>query len=285
MQRLPGSVIVEGGSKVIKTSEPLAGKFLQRFHRIRIGKDKGGDQNLYWISKDETDAFDETTITLRKAYNDWSSPNERIYLVIGERGEEKDEITGPSEAEKEELREEESKKFQEFFGYKIMWSEVIPLLGTEPKDLHQTKEMWYEKVPSKFAAVKTYKYLINLKPTAKELDGSKFSKWVKQLPSVVDGKKIKQTDIDLIFAKSKPANERRLSLENFMGNAITNVAKMRYPWLETEGEGINNPAARQFIKEQVFHWEECAELVWMVCRNNLFIFSLYLCIYNTYIYI
>ena len=57
-----------------------------------------------------------------------------------------------------------------------------------------------------------------------------------------------------------------------MGNAITNVAKMRYPWLETEGEGINNPAARQFIKEQVFHWEECAELVWMVCRNNLFIF-------------
>ena len=101
----------------------------------------------------------------------------------------------------------------------------------------------------------------------------------------MDGKKIKQTDIDLIFAKSKPANERRLSLENFMGNAITNVAKMRYPWLETEGEGINNPAARQFIKEQVFHWEECAELVWMVCRNNLFIFSLYLRIYNTYIYI
>ena len=99
------------------------------------------------------------------------------------------------------MREEEAKKFQEFFGYKIMWSEVIPLLGTEPKDLHQTKEMWYEKVPSKFAAVKTYKYLINLKPAAKELDGSKFSKWVKQLPSVIDGKKIKQTDIDLIFAK------------------------------------------------------------------------------------
>ena len=79
---------------------------------------------------------------------------------------------------------------------------------------------------------------------AKELDGSKFSKWVKQLPSVIDGKKIKQTDIDLIFAKSKPASERRLSLENFMGNAITNVAKLRYPWLDTEGEGNESGAGQ-----------------------------------------
>ena len=53
-----------------------------------------------------------------------------------------------------------------------------------------------------------------------------------------------------------------------MGHAITNVAKLRYPWLDSEGDGINNPAAREFIKQQVFHWEECAELVWLVCNKE-----------------
>ena len=115
-----------------------------------------------------------------------------------------------------------------------------------------------------FAAKKTYEYLINLKPAAKELDGSKFSKWVKQLPNVIDGKKIKQTDVDLIFAKSKPASERKLSLENFVNNAIAKVAEIRYPWLESTGEGLESPCAREFMKKHVFLWNECAELVWMV---------------------
>ena len=263
MQRLPGSVAVEGGSKILKTTEPLAGTFLQRFNRIRIGKAKpdGNEDNLYWLSKDEADPFNETEISLAGPYNDWSNPNNRIYLVLGERGEEKEvEIV----VEKEELREDEAKKFSKFFNYKIYWRDVIPMLGEEPTDLHQTKELWYDKVPSAFAAKKTYEYLINLKPSAKELDGSKFSKWVKSLPDVVDGKKIKQTDIDLIFAKSKPASERKLSLENFMQSAICKVAELRYPWLESTGEGLDNPCAREFMKKQVFMWKECADLVWMV---------------------
>jgi hypothetical protein len=263
MQRLPGSIAVEGGSKVIKTTEVLAGALVQRFNRIRIGKAKanGDEGNLYWISKDEGDAFNETEITLRRPYNDWTNPNCRIYLVLGERGEEKEEEVV---VEKEELREEEAKRFQRFFGYKIYWRDVIPMLGEEPKDLHQTKEMWYENVPSLFAAKKTFEYLINLKPASKELDGSKFSKWVKQLPNVIDGKKIKQTDVDLIFAKSKPASERKLTLDNFMNNAIAKVAELRYPWLESTGEGLESPCSREFMKKHVFLWNECAELVWMV---------------------
>ena len=58
---------------------------------------KGDDQKLYWLSKDETDAFDESTLTLRRPYNDWSSPNERISgFGIEVR---QDEIDGPTEAE------------------------------------------------------------------------------------------------------------------------------------------------------------------------------------------
>merc|ERR1711871_821768 len=206
----------------------------------------------------------DTEISLASPYNDWSNPNNRIYLVLGERGEEKEEEIV---VEKEELREDEAKKFSKFFNYKIYWRDVIPTLGEEPKDLHQTKELWYDKVPSEFAAKKTYEYLINLKSSSKELDGSKFSKWVKSLPDVVDGKKIKQTDIDLIFAKSKPASERKLSLANFLQNAICKVAELRYPWLESTGEGLESPCAREFMKKQVFMWKECADLVWMEARR------------------
>ena len=72
------------------------------------------------------------------------------------------------------IAEQQIQKSESFFGYTIMWADVIPMLGTEPKDLHQTKEQWYEKVTSMFAARKTFKYLCGLKPVAKELDGSKF---------------------------------------------------------------------------------------------------------------
>ena len=55
----------------------------------------------------------------------------------------------------------------------MMWVDIIPMLGTEPKDLHHTKEAWYEKVTSMFAAKKVFKYLCTeMKPAAKELDGA-----------------------------------------------------------------------------------------------------------------
>ena len=44
-----------------------------------------------------------------------------------------------------------------------------------------------------FAAKKVFKYLCTeMKPAAKELDGSKWTKFAKSLPDVIDGKRILQ---------------------------------------------------------------------------------------------
>ena len=54
------------------------------------------------------------------------------------------------------------------------------MLGSEPIDLHQTKEEWYPKVTCEYAAKKVFKYLCaEIKPVGKELDGSKFTKFCK----------------------------------------------------------------------------------------------------------
>ena len=267
-ERLPGSVTVEAGSKLIITTEVLAGVPLDRQSRIRIGKKRtdGSLENLYWISQDSEDIFggeDGKTLTLRRPYNDWSEAALRIYLVKGELALEPEE-----EAPKgDEIREDELNRKEKFFGYEIMWVDIIPMLGTEPIDLHQTKELWYPKVTCAFAAKKVFKHLCaNIKPVAKELDGSKFTKFAKGLPDVVDGKKIKTTDIDIIFAKSKAKDQRRLKFKEFFNSALVSLAELRYPWLEKCGEmGGEGPACREFIRQHIFKWDICAELVQEVC--------------------
>ena len=167
------------------------------------------------------------------------------------------------DAGKDAIREDELERKETFLGYEMMWVDIIPMLGTEPKDLHHTKEAWYEKVTSMFAAKKVFKYLCTeMKPAAKELDGGKWTKFAKSLPDVIDGKRIKTTDLDLIFAAAKAKDQRRLKLDEFLNKALVALAGKRYPWLEnTDGEG---PACKEFIRQHIFKWDVCSDLVWEV---------------------
>jgi hypothetical protein len=271
-ERLLGTCMVEAGSKVITTTEVLAGQPLDRQSRIRLGKKRkdGTLENLYWLSQDPEDVFggpEGKTLTLKRPYNDWSESAVRIYLCKNELAEEpvEEEVKG------DEIREDELTKKEKFFGYEMFWVDIIPMLGTEPLDLHQTKEQWYPKVTCEFAAKKTFIYLCALKPTSKELDGSKFTKFCKNLPDVVDGKKIKATDIDIIFAKAKEKDQRRLKFKEFFNNALVMLAEKRYPWLDKCGdEGGEGPACREFIRQHIFKWDVCSDLVWEV-RNIYFV--------------
>jgi hypothetical protein len=183
------------------------------------------------------------------------------------------------EVKGDEIREDELTKKEKFFGYEMFWVDIIPMLGTEPLDLHQTKEQWYPKVTCEFAAKKTFIYLCALKPTSKELDGSKFTKFCKNLPDVVDGKKIKATDIDIIFAKAKEKDQRRLKFKEFFNNALVMLAEKRYPWLDKCGdEGGEGPACREFIRQHIFKWDVCSDLVWEV-RNIYFV-----CVFFSYFF-
>lgn len=103
-----------------------------------------------------------------------------------------------------------------------------------------------------FAAKKVFKYLCTeMKPAAKELDGSKWTKFAKSLPDVIDGKRIKTTDLDLIFAQAK--DQRRLKLDEFLNKALVALAGKRYLWLEnTDGEG---PACKEFIRQSSIHFQ------------------------------
>jgi len=169
----------------------------------------------------------------------------------------------------DEIKEDELEKKEKWFGYSMMWIDIIPMLGTEPLDLHQTKEIWYPLVTCEFAAKKVFKYLTQeIKPVAKELDGSKFTKFIKGLPDVVDGKKIKTTDIDIIFAKAKEKDQRRLKFKEFFNIALVSIAELRYPWVEKCGElGGEGPACREFIRKHIFKWDVCADLVWQEARR------------------
>ena len=125
-QRLPGTVTVEAGSKQIVCTEVLAGAFLDRQSRVRIGKKRadGTLENLYWISLDPEDVFggeDGKTLTLRRPYNDWSEAACRIYMVKGENAVEPEE----EEPEGDEIKEDELNKKESFFGYEMMWGELF----------------------------------------------------------------------------------------------------------------------------------------------------------------
>ena len=252
---------------VIITSEVLAGVPLDRQSRIRIGKKKadGSLDNLYWLSPNPEDVFggeDGKTLTLKRPYNDWAEAALRIYLCLNELALEPEEEV----VQGDEIKEDELDKKEKWFGYSMMWIDIIPMLGTEPLDLHQTKEIWYPLVTCEFAAKKVFKYLTQeIKPVAKELDGSKFTKFIKGLPDVVDGKKIKTTDIDIIFAKAKEKDQRRLKFKEFFNIALVSIAELRYPWVEKCGElGGEGPACREFIRKHIFKWDVCADLVWQV---------------------
>ena len=74
---------------------------------------------------------------------------------------------------------------------------------------------------------------------------------------MIDGKRIKTTDLDLIFAAAKAKDQRRLKLDEFLNKALVALAGKRYPWLEnTDGEG---PACKEFIRQHIFKWDVCSD--------------------------
>ena len=211
---------------------------LDRQSRIRLGKARKDKslENLYWLSVDTADVFggeEGKTLTLRRPYNDWDESAVRVYLCKNELAEE----PVVEEPTTEGIREDELTRKEAYFGYQMYWVDIIPMLGTEPKDLHQTKEEWYPKVTCGFAAKKVFQYLCGQKPVGKELDGSKFTKFCKGLPDVVDGKKIKTTDIDILFAKSKQKDQRRLKFSEFFNQALVGLAEKRLVYFFGGGGG------------------------------------------------
>ena len=155
---------------------------MDRQSRIRLGKARKDKslENLYWLSVDTADVFggeEGKTLTLRRPYNDWDESAVRVYLCKNELAEE----PVVEEPTTEGIREDELTRKEAYFGYQMYWVHIIPMLGTEPKDLHQTKEEWYPKVTCGFAAKKVFQYLCGQKPVGKELDGSKFTKFCKGL--------------------------------------------------------------------------------------------------------
>jgi hypothetical protein len=60
------------------------------------------------------------------------------------------------------------------------------------------------------------------------LDSFMFMKLCREAPGLIDKKRITRTDIDLIFTKARPKNDRKLSFSHFL-DALAAIAEKKYP--------------------------------------------------------
>jgi hypothetical protein len=75
-------------------------------------------------------------------------------------------------------------------------------------------------------------------------DSFMFMKLAKECPGLLDKRTLSRNDIDLIFTKSKPKTDRRLSFDNFL-HALLMVGAKRYPELEPKS------AHRQLVRNHL----------------------------------
>lgn len=267
--RTPGKVIdikhglasVETGSRRLETHNDLR-------YDLRVGDFvRLNETVLLQLSEDPEDPFEPDHLTLKEPFPGTSLFRVLLQRVVvkelSEKEKEKSILQKQKEEQAEKLRkarlEEELRQTESFFGFTMSWRELVPMLGTGP--LHPRQQDFWDQVTMQFAIRGIYKMICaQWFPASEGMDNVKFMKFLRELPGVINDR-LTVTDIDLIFARSKGTGERRLTMREFIENALAEVATTHYPWLD------DRPAVKKFLETFVENWKECKRIKWTEAKR------------------
>ena len=257
---LAGFASASKGSVYITCQRELVGIALARGDKVKVG------EFLLTISKDPSLPCAGSTFAATEPFPGETAGNyEMVKLVSVPNAKARrpsflEELQSSMHVDEVDLGDGGNR--ETYFRVECTWSDMEPFLGSI-RDLSKTQESMVEVVPPEFVLAQIFLYLCQLKPAADMLDGSKWAKFCRDCPGLVDRKVVKPTDVDITFAKCKEKGQRRVTMPQFQ-MALGLIAMARYPALALSSEAA---AVEELMRVNVCAWDKANAIIWREARR------------------